>query len=251
MRNLLLAAVLGWLGSPMAFAAEWNLAVLKAMASMPSGGGYSVSSEASARFRAAVDVSGGRLRVNAGGAAPSYCSSATYLVFLKVVDAARAEGRMRLDAEALAALAPGRQPDGHGIWGRWNANGPGAARLFRELGLGRNFTEFDEALPGDFLKIFWRDAVGSNERGHLVVYLGRETRDGEEWVRFWSSNQDAGYGEKAAPRKKIARALFSRLEHPERAALAARLPEVDGYLAALLERESSFEEACQLSGAGN
>jgi hypothetical protein len=31
------------------------------------------------------------------------------------------------------------QRDGEGIWGRWNANGPGTARLFHEMNLGENF----------------------------------------------------------------------------------------------------------------
>jgi hypothetical protein len=65
------------------------------------------------------------------------------------------------------------QGDGVGIWGRWNANGPGTARLFEELHLGKNFTSFEEARPGDFMKIFWNDNIGGTESGHSVIYLGR------------------------------------------------------------------------------
>jgi len=162
---------------------------------------------------------------------------------------AQASGALRLDAATIAGLPPQLQRDGQGAWGRWNANGPGTARLFYELGVGRNFTNWDEARPGDFLKIFWRDAVGSNEHGHSVIFLGTEAKDGVEFVRFWSSNQPAGFGEKSVAKSKIARALFSRLERPERFAGLAALPPVDAYLASLLERESSFAEACRLSGA--
>ncbi len=232
--------------SRLAHAVDWNPAVREAVRGMPAGGGYSATSEASARLRAATEVDGKALRVRADVAPPSYCSAATYLVLLKVIERAQAEGALQLDARPLA---PAMQRDGEGVWGRWNANGPGTARLFYELGAGKNFTDWDEARPGDFLKIFWRDAVGSNEYGHSVVFLGTETRDGVEFVKYWSSNKPGGFGEKSVPKVKIARALFSRLEHPERLASAASLPRVDPYLASLLERRSSFAEACKLSGA--
>jgi hypothetical protein len=229
-------------------AADWNAAVLDAVHRMPAGGGYAVTSEASSLLRAAARTSEGGLTVRPAIARPSYCSGATYLVLLKVVEQAQAGGELQLAPAALAALPPAMQRDGQGVWGRWNANGPGTARLFYELGLGRNFTAWDEARPGDFLKIFWHDAVGSNERGHSVIYLGTEVKGGVEHVRFWSSNKPGGFGEKSVPKAKIARALFSRLEHPERLGEAASLPRSDRYLASLLERESSFAEACRFSG---
>ena len=68
------------------------------------------------------------------------------------------------------------QRDGEGIWGRWNANGPGTARLFHELGLGSNFDNFDQAKPGDFMKIFWSRQVGKSEHGHSTIFLGMENR---------------------------------------------------------------------------
>lgn len=231
-----------------AIGADWNRAVLDAVRSMPEGGGYSVTREAGEKLRSSAQVSDGKLVVRPEVARPSYCSGATYLVFLKVVAEAHRRGELQLDKEVLKALLPAAQRDGHGVWGRWNANGPGTARWFHELGLGRNFTSFEEARPGDFMKIFWRDAVGANERGHLVIYLGTETIDGREHVRFWSSNKPGGFGEKSVPRSSIARALFSRLERPERLANVSRMPAVDTYLAGLLEKESSFAEACRLSG---
>ncbi len=229
--------------------ADWNAEVLRAVRAMPKGGGYSVASEASQRFREAVSVGRDGLRIEARGATPSYCSSATYLVLLKVLAKAQDDGRLRLPKAAWVAMAPAPQADGEGVWGRWNANGPGAARLLNTLGAGKNFTGYGDARAGDFMKIFWRDAVGKHERGHLVVYLGREMKGGLPHVRFWSSNKPGGYGEKSVPQSEIARAIFSRLDAPENFARVADLPRSDGYLSKLLERESSFDEACRMVDA--
>lgn len=229
-----------------------NQLVLNQINEMPRLGGYAVTRAAAEKLAAAVRLdpaNGGRLLVNPAGATPSYCSGATYLVFLKAVAALRAQGRLTgVDGPALEALLVRGQRDGEGVWGRWNANGPGTARLFHELRLGRNFTRFEDALPGDFLKVFWTPAVGKKERGHSVVFLGREVgADGAEAVRFWSSNQGSGYGVKVVPRAKIAHAIFSRLERPESLGDAARLPAVDEYLAGLLSKESSAAEAGEKS----
>jgi hypothetical protein len=135
------------------------------------------------------------------------------------------------------------QRDGEGIWGRWNANGPGTARLFRELGLGQNFDNFDQAKPGDFMKIFWSRQVGKSEHGHSTIFLGTENRLGVQYVRYWSSNIPSGYGEKSVPRSKIAYAIFSRLQTPANLARINTAPSVDSYLASLLRARSSIAEA--------
>ena len=128
-------------------------------------------------------------------AAPStYCSGATYLVFVQAIQTLLPGSQV---GERLAeALAIKGQPDGVGVWGRWNANGPGTACLFRELRLGRNFSSFDEAKPGDFMKIFWTDAVGARETRPFRNLSGRLSVNGVEMVRFWSSNKPGGYGVK-------------------------------------------------------
>ena len=140
------------------------------------------------------------------------------------------------------------QKDGVGIWGRWNANGPGTARLFHELGLGRNFTDFAQAQPGDFMKIFWNQNVGKRESGHSVIFLGTTNHPDGEYVRFWSSNIGMGYGEKEVPRSKIAYAIFSRLETPANLTRIHDVPAVDAYLASLLRKKSNFAEARQKCG---
>jgi hypothetical protein len=175
---------------------------------------------------------------------PSFCSGATYLVFLKTIAQMRRDGRLKLDTETLESLVIREgQHDGEGVWGRWNANGPGTARLFYELGLGTNSTDFAKAKPGDFMKIFWTQEVGNTEHGHSVVFMGTEMQNGEPYVRFWSSNVPAGYGEKSVPRSKIARVIFSRLEKPENLTRIKAVPEMDPYLAGLITQRSSFAEA--------
>ena len=179
---------------------------------------------------------------------PSFCSGATYLVFIKTIEALRDRGQLQLDFATLNQLIIRDQHDGEGIWGRWNANGPGTARLFHELGLGRNFDSFAEAQPGDFMKIFWSKEVGRSESGHSVIFLGTENRAGVEYVRFWSSNMPAGYGEKEVPRTKIACAIFSRLQTPGNLSRIHSAPETDSYLASLLTKRSSFAEATKMCG---
>lgn len=216
---------------------------------MPSGGKYSATTYATIKLESAAHFESGKFFILPDSASPSYCSGATYLVFLKTIEALRDSGDLNLNYATLTALMiHNGQRDGEGIWGRWNANGPGTARLFFELGLGRNFTDFSKAKPGDFMKIFWNDEVGKLEHGHSVIYLGMEQQAGVDYVRYWSSNIPSGYGEKSVPRSKIIRAIFSRLEAPENLAHIEAAPGVDAYLASLLTKRSSFGEAAQKCG---
>ncbi len=224
-------------------AAPYNKLILEQIHAMPSQGGYSAGHLATQRLSAATSLGSAGLSVTADEATPSYCSGATYLVFLKAVGALNRTGELPLDDRAMRALLVSGQRDGEGVWGRWNANGPGTARLFYEMGLGRNFTDFDQARPGDFMKIFWSDAVGRREHGHSVIYLGEETVNGVESVRFWSSNIGVGYSEKVVPRKKISVAIFSRLTAPRNLLRAPSFQlATDPYLAGLLSKDSSFDE---------
>jgi len=230
--------------SSVARAEDCNSTVLRAVSEMPAGGHYGTSRVATIALVHAAHFESGKFFVLPAPDSPSFCSGATYLVFLKTIEQLRRDGRLKLDTETLESLVIREgQHDGEGIWGRWNANGPGTARLFYELRLGTNSTDFATAKPGDFMKIFWTSEVGNTEHGHSVVFLGTETRDGVPYVRFWSSNVPAGYGEKSVPRSKIAQAIFSRLETPENLARIKTAPEMDPYLAGLIIQRSSFTEA--------
>lgn len=226
----------------------FNQLVLAQIRTMPQGGGYSAGNTATHALHNAVSLRNGSLVVEATHATPSYCSGATYLVFLKALANLQSSGRLTLPPEILKTLPPSGQPDGNGIWGRWNANGPGTARLFTELGLGSNFADLHQARPGDFLKIWWGDSIGSTEHGHSVVFIGTSMQDGVPALTYWSSNVPGGFGLRTVPLSRIHRMLFSRLEHPERLIGAAQLPPTDHYLASLQTRISTPAEMNRLCG---
>jgi hypothetical protein len=231
-----------------AFADDYNSLILDQIKQMPSGGHYSVSRFAKIRLQSAAHFESGKFFILPTAPFPSFCSGATYLVFIRTLETLRARGQLHLDFATLEQLIIRDQHDGEGIWGRWNANGPGTARLFHELDLGRNFTDFAQARPGDFMKIFWNKNVGRRESGHSVIFLGTVNRADGQHVRFWSSNIPRGYGEKEVPRSKIANAIFSRLETPANLTRIYDAPSVDTYLASLLRKQSSFAEATQKCG---
>ena len=222
---------------------RYNDLILEQVRQMPSGGKYSASRVATIRLQSAAHFESGKFFVLPDAASPSYCSGATYLVFMKTIEALRARGTLRLDYPTLESLMIRNQRDGEGIWGRWNANGPGTARLFYEMDLGQNFDDFAQAMPGDFMKIFWSPEVGRAEHGHSVIFLGTERKEGMDYVRFWSSNIPTGYGERSVPRTKIVHAIFSRLDSPANLERSSTVPPVDKYLASLLTARSSYQEA--------
>jgi hypothetical protein len=232
----------------LSFAGDYNSLVLEQVKQMPQGGRYSVSHFAKICLERSAHFESGKFFILPSAASPSFCSGATYLVFIRTIEALRVRSELHLDYSTLEQLIIRDQRDGEGIWGRWNANGPGTARLFHELELGRNFDSFDQAKPGDFMKIFWSRQVGKNEHGHSTIFLGLENRLNGQYVRFWSSNIPSGYGEKSVPRSKIAYAIFSRLETPANLAQINSAPFVDTYLASLLRSRSSITEACAKCG---
>ncbi len=237
-------------------AADLNGYVLQAVAEMPEGGAYSTGHPAGEGLIAAVKTAP-ELEIDTAPAHPSFCTSATYLVFLKALQKLRADGLFSIPAALLSYLSPPASvdslfnDDGKGIWGRWNANGPGTARLFHELGAGENFVGWSKKRAGDFMKIQWNDHVGGNlERGHSVIYLGERLNPSTQKheIQYWSSNQANGYGKAWIAREKIVHALFSRLSAPSAISHASSIPETDDYLKGLLTTESSFHEAKQMSG---
>ncbi len=224
---LLSALSIGCATTPIGAAPDFNTRTLAAIRTMPTGGGYDGSDPTKNLLHHACNISDGEIRVDANRAKPSFCSGATYLVLLKA-----------LGKGSEALLPETDQKDGHGVFGRWNSNGPGAAKLVADLGAGENFTSWEKARPGDFLKIWWTEKIGGSERGHLVVYLGHD----EKTVRFWSSNQPGGYGTKSVPRNDCNRVLFTRITRPERFAAAKNLPAADPWLARMLHDDFMWAE---------
>jgi hypothetical protein len=239
--SLFIVMTIAGLAPQFSFGGDYNDLVLDQVKQMPEGGRYSVSHFAKIRLESSAHFESGKFFIIPSG--PSFCSGATYLVFIRAIEALRARGQLGLDYDTLERLIIRDQRDGEGVWGRWNANGPGTARLFHELRLGRNFDNIDQARPGDFMKVFWSRAVGRNEHGHSTIFLGMENRSDGQYIRYWSSNVPSGYGEKSVPRSKIAYAIFSRLESPANLARINSAPFVDRYLASLVRSRSSISEA--------
>ena len=124
---------------------KYNNLILDQIRAMPTGGKYSASRTATIRLQSAAHFESGIFSVMPNEASPSYCSGATYLVFIKTIEALRLRGALSLDFATLESLLIRNQRDGEGVWGRWNANGPGTARLFHEMDLGENFDDFAQA----------------------------------------------------------------------------------------------------------
>jgi hypothetical protein len=222
-------------------AGDYNSLVLEKIASMPRAGTYAkyrkdlpekdrfgdLYSTVTSLDRAIKVGLNGALKVSPEAAANySFCSSATYLLFCDVISELQKEGLVAADRSLSKELAEvgdceeviHGKLDGVGIFGHWNADGPGTAVLFARLDLGSNYSGLSHAKPGDFLKIFWNDSIGKGERGHLVVYLG--TNETGDSIQVWSSNMEnedgsAGYGTMWIETGRIKRSVLSRLERPE------------------------------------
>ncbi len=253
MKKLILALVLT--ATP-AFAADYNAYVLKAIRAMPTGGNYATNEDAGKRFIDAIHTQGG-LSVDPSNAKPSFCTTATYLVLTQVIEKLWNEGKLAsVSQSAIDQLLPPQNTDslyhddGTGVWGRWNANGPGTAKFFHDTRLGTNFESLSKAKAGDFLKIWWTTEVGGKERGHSVVFLGtrKNSKTGETELNYWSSNQEIGYSSKWIPLSKAKHMIFSRFDSPSNLNGLPALPKTDQYLKDCMSKDSSFDEAKAKSG---
>lgn len=215
------------------------------------GGGYDGSDDAVADMSRAVawDAAQRSLSITPRLARPSFCSGACYLLLVKTLQKLQHAGALALSPEAQQSLAVYGEPDGFGIWGRANANGPGLAKLVHDLGAGVNFTDPAAARPGDFLKFGWTPEIGCRERGHLVLYLGQERRNGVLCIRYWSSNKPGGYGIRCTELSRMHNLLFTRITAPGNFNRAADLPPADPWLQDMKRRRFSFSEVCRRVGA--
>lgn len=260
------------------FGADLNQVILDHIAKMPRGGEYARYrkdlpdgqqfrdlNQTMIDLKTAIQVDRkGRIRIQPKRAANySFCSSATYLLFCDVVASLQKEGAVPANASFSTEMADVGKPerviqgelDGIGMFGHWNADGPGTAVLFHLLNLGPNFSSYERARPGDFLKIFWNDSIGRGERGHLVVYLGGN-RTGDA-IQVWSSNMSnddgtTGYGTMWVEKSRIKRALFSRFEEPANLMNWVALQATEkksNYLIRIRQTGSTGEEMKSMTGA--
>jgi hypothetical protein len=96
------------------FAGDCNDLVLEQVRQMPKGGRYSVSHFAKIRLQSSAHFESGKFFVIPSG--PSFCSGATYLVFIRTIEALRERGQLRLDYGTLERLIIRDQRDGEGVW---------------------------------------------------------------------------------------------------------------------------------------
>ena len=73
-----------------------NQYVLAAVKSMPSGGGYEASQKAVDRLAANVSYRDGTIHQNLKSSKASFCSGATYIVFLRAIEKLRANNLLTL-----------------------------------------------------------------------------------------------------------------------------------------------------------
>lgn len=270
--NHLLAALLIGLYTPVSHAAElrhsptsptvqralaqqtaFNRLVLHTIRhDMPGGGGYSGSPADVTRLAEHGVVWSSQqqgLIIQPRSAVPTFCSAACYMVLLRALQRWESGSGQHLPTSAWQAMdVRNNQPDGNGVWGRANANGPGLAKLVHDLRAGINFSDIRLAQPGDFLKIFWSTEIGAQERGHLVIYLGTETKKGKRHLRYWSANKPGGYGVKSAPLSRMHNLIFTRITTPQNFAKAARLPVTDTWLSDMQKRSFDFETVRKACG---
>ncbi len=92
--------------------APYNGLILQQIQTMPQAGGYSAAHLATQRLGDSVSLGNpAGLNVLAAQAQPSYCSGATYLVFLKTLDALSRRGSLPADDRALAEMQRWMQLD--------------------------------------------------------------------------------------------------------------------------------------------
>jgi hypothetical protein len=259
--------------SPTQDSGDLNVHVVEALRAVPTGGTFSLNSkETMSDLVSAVkfDEASGQLQLQTKDLDHGNCSTGTYLGFAGVIASDQKQNQWKLSREAGQALLPKGQADGVGFWGRWNANGPGVARIFKDLKLGKNFVDsnidpvkgavIDSPKMGDFVKLFWDNSqgVGKNEAGHMAIF-SRYMRGSKGEIQefcFWSVSDDSGssnwfpggFGEKCVPRARVQHAIFSRLENPRNLEAVTTLPEKDAYLADMLKKEVTFENALRASG---
>ena len=119
----------------------------------------------------------------------SYCSGATYAVFMETLNILLPQVQKELSParfEAVRMQEPdgGRREDGVKAWGWWNADGFGSHFcLVQYLKMGCEVKP-GQLLAGDFVNISWKSGLG-----HSVVFLGWTEKEQDKKMLYWSSQR--------------------------------------------------------------
>ena len=228
---------------------SWNRIVLREIAKTENGGGYSTVRQTAlypqtswtGMKRAWSYSRKNGISIRMELARPSFCSSASYMMLLKALSVWDEDAV--IGKKAWIALRPYTvkgmkykvQDDGVGCFGYANANGPGVAMLVKTIGAGKNIyiggrkdypsaakwrKAWKKAKKGDFLKLFFNSAIGRDELGHQVIFMGTQKayKDGvrDDLIYYWSSQQSTnGYGIACRHASEIRRAVLTKITNPE------------------------------------
>jgi len=148
----------------------------------------------------------------------SYCSGATYTVFIETLNSLYPNGAEKISSDRLESLRMqekdgSRREDGVQFWGHWNDDGFGNHfALVQYSGMGEPIDP-KNALPGDFVNINWKSGLG-----HSAIFLSFFTdENGTKRILYFSSQPATnGLGDQSSPLDKITTVKFVRLTHPDR-----------------------------------
>ena len=146
----------------------------------------------------------------------SYCSGASYTVFIEALNLIFAGSNKILPEENYEAMRMqepdgGRREDNVKFWGKWNADGYGNHfSLVQYSKIGKKINP-KNARPGDFVNISWKSGLG-----HSVVFLGWniDEKNDTNLVYFSSQKHTNGFGDVSVNINKIQEVLFVRLYEP-------------------------------------
>src|SRR5207244_6202588 len=110
-------------------AAGLNSLILEQIQKMPTGGKYSVSHFAKIKLESAAHFESGKFFVIPTAPYPSFCSGATYIVFIKTIEALSDSGQLQLDLATINQLVIRVKHDDEGLWGHWYAIGTRKAQI--------------------------------------------------------------------------------------------------------------------------
>ena len=128
----------GGLASPKGY----NGLILKIARAMPESGGYQSTDDRIDALGAAIQISGGKISVKPKRAGATFCSAATYLVFIQAIARLQRLGGLRLSSAAVDELRPlGKSRAARRLWnlGQMECKRPGNRPFVQGARLGKEF----------------------------------------------------------------------------------------------------------------
>jgi hypothetical protein len=148
----------------------------------------------------------------------SYCSGATYAVFIEALNLILADKQQNIPPNNIEAMRM-QEPDGRRreddvkFWGKWNTDGYGNhIALVQYAGIGKQISA-EDARPGDFVNISWVKGGG-----HSTIFLGFYIDEHKDTniVYFSSQKGTNGLGDQIVNINKVEELMFVRLTEPEK-----------------------------------